>query len=188
MYKLSVLIPTLPNRFEVFSNLMFDLKFQLQALDKTNDVEIITDDSIYKSIGEKRNYLLNLVNGEYVCFIDDDDKVSDDYFKTIFSAIENKPDNLSLKGIITIDGQLPKYFEHSIKYNEYKTTQNLITYERYPNHLNVIKTEIAKKFKFPETNFGEDTDWATQIKDSGLLKKETYIDKILYYYRYISNK
>ena len=87
-----------------------------------------------------------------------------------------------------MDGQMPKYFEHSIKYNEYNTTQNFITYERYPNHLNVIKREIAVQFKFPEINFGEDTDWATQINKSGLLKKETYIDQVLYYYNYISNK
>lgn len=63
-----------------------------------------------------------------------------------------------------------------------------VTYERYPNHLNCIKSSIAKKFKFPETNHGEDTDWATQIHKSGLIKTEHYIPEIIYYYDYKSKK
>jgi hypothetical protein len=54
--------------------------------------------------------------------------------------------------------------------------------------LNCIKASIAKQFKFPEINHGEDTQWATQIKESGLLKKEVYIDKILYHYQYVTKK
>jgi hypothetical protein len=106
----------------------------------------------------------------------------------ILKALKSKPDCLSLRGVITFDGHEPKIFEHSIKYSEYRTTANVITYERYPNHLNVIKSSIAKQFTFPEINFGEDTDWATQINKSGLLKKEVYIEEIIYYYKYVSNK
>ena len=186
---LSILIPTLPERSNLFSKLFFDINFQIEMQNAFGIVEVLTDEAPKgKSIGQKRNELLNKAKGEYVCFIDDDDKISNDYLRLILKALNNKPDCLSLKGVITMDGQMPKYFEHSIKYNEYRTTQNLITYERYPNHLNVIKRDIAVQFKFPEINFGEDTDWATQINKSGLLKKETYIDEVLYYYNYISNK
>lgn len=152
-------------------------------------VEVLIDEAPKgKSIGQKRNDLLQQASGEYVCFIDDDDKISDEYIRLVLNALHNKPDCLSLRGIITFDGHEPKIFEHSIKYSEYRTTTNVITYERYPNHLNVIKSSIAKQFKFPEISFGEDTDWATQIHKSGLLKKEVQIDKVLYYYKFVSNK
>ena len=79
-----------------------------------------------------------------------------------------------------------KIFEHSIDYKEYKTNPPTfaITYERYPNHLNVIKTDIAKQFKFPEISFGEDTSFATQVFKSGLLKTEGYIGDVIYHYKY----
>lgn len=186
---LSILIPTLPERADKFNKLFFDINFQLEMQNAFGLIEVLTDEAPKgKSIGKKRNDLLQSAQGEYVCFIDDDDKISNDYIRLILKALKQKPDCVSLKGVITFDGQSPKVFEHSIKYAEYRTTANVITYERYPNHLNVIKSSIAKQFKFPEINFGEDTDWATQIKESGLLKKEYYIDEILYYYKYLSNK
>jgi len=188
--KLSILIPTLPERSNLFSKLFFEINFQIEMQNAFGLVEVITDNAPKneKTIGQKRNDLLASAKGEYICFIDDDDKIANNYLRLVLKALQNNPDCVSLKGIITMDGQAPKFFEHSIKYSEYKTTSSIITYERYPNHLNVIKREIASQFKFPEINFGEDTDWATQINKSGLLKKETYIDEVLYYYNYISNK
>jgi glycosyltransferase involved in cell wall biosynthesis len=150
-------------------------------------IEVIYDD-MGGTIGEKRNRLLSDANGEYVAFIDDDDTVASDYVDTLLMALSTSPDCVSLRGVITWDGANPELFEHSIKYSAYATTTNPIKYERYPNHLNCIKASIAKQFKFPEINHGEDTDWATQIKESGLLKKEVYIDKILYHYQYVTKK
>ncbi len=152
------------------------------------NVEILSDNG-NKNIGQKRNDLLNRATGKYCCFIDDDDTVSAEYIDKIIDGCKSGKDCVSLKGVITWDGSNAEIFEHSIKYSEYKTnTTGAIKYERYPNHLNAIKTEIATQFKFPEINYGEDTDWATQIRDSGLLKSEYYIDKILYHYQFKPNK
>lgn len=183
---LSILIPTLPQRKGMLDSLLENLNKQLYNYQ--NDIEVIIDSDSKNTIGTKRNHLLELAEGEYVCFIDDDDDVSDNYIYLIIKALQNKPDNVSLKGIITTDGHTPEIFEHSIKYTEYKTTNNEIKYERYPNHLNVIKTQIAKQFKFPETNHGEDYDWATLINRSGLLKNESYINDVIYYYKFIPGK
>jgi len=183
---LSILIPTLPQRKEIFDSLLENLN--KQRLNKYYDVEIIIDSDDNNSIGTKRNHLLELAEGEYVCFIDDDDDVSENYIDLILQAIKNKPDCVSLKGIMTTDGHTPEIFEHSIKYSEFKTTTNEVIYERYPNHLNTIKSEIAKQFKFLEINHGEDYDWATQINRSGLLKNESYISDVIYYYKFIPLK
>ena len=184
MIKLSILIPTLPIREEMFYKLFNELQSQCRDL----GVEIGIDSREEVSIGAKRNDLLTKSKGEYVCFIDDDDTVSSTYIQDILTAIECKPDCVSLRGVITWDGASPELFEHSIRYNAYATTSNTIKYERYPNHLNTIKASIAKQFKFPEINHGEDQDWATQIHNSGLLKNEVYIDKVLYHYLFKPNK
>lgn len=124
---------------------------------------------------------------------------------------------LSLRGVLTENGGPPQIFEHSVKYNEWltkpdapckyeehsvkysdwqrdnsiafdKETKLPIKYERYPNHLNTIRASVAKQFRFPETSHGEDHAWSKALHESGLLKSEGYIDKILYYYLYRSNK
>jgi len=183
--KLSILIPTIPERKEMFNRLIIALIAQW-----TEGVEICSNDD-EGSIGTKRNQLLQEASGEYVCFIDDDDTVSSTYIQDILTAIESKPDCVSLRGVITWDGSNPEIFEHSLRYPAYVTHTlpvNGIKYERYPNHLNTIKASIAKQFKFPEINFGEDSDWAKQIHDSGLINTEVYIDKVLYHYLFKPNK
>lgn len=178
--KLSLLIPCIESYRDLCNRLLIILDKQ-----KTEEVEIIvTYNNGEKSIGYYRNELLNMANGKYVAFIDADDQVSSDYIPTLLKAIEHNPDCVSLRGVITWNGNNPEIFEHSIKYDKYLTTENPIKYERFPNHLNCIKASIAKQFKFPEKNFGEDTDWAVMLKDSGLLKKEIFVDKILYHYLY----
>ena len=137
-------------------------------------------------IGQKRNQLLQQAKGEYLCFIDDDDRVSDDYIAQILKGIEQEPDCCSLMGNITINGRFPKLFIHSLQYKNYQ--ENRTTYFRPPNHLNAIKSSIAKQFVFPELNRNEDTNWAMQISDAGVLKTEYKIDKVIYYYDYIPRK
>lgn len=185
--RLSILIPTIQERESMLYKLLRELRQQIDESGHKDEIEIIIKKGS-KSIGYKRNELLSDSKGEYVCFVDDDDFVSSIYIKELLSAIEKQPDCVSLRGVITWDGQNPELFEHSIKYSMYATTTNPIKYERYPNHLNAIKASIAKRFKFPEINHGEDTDWATQINESGLLKNEIFIDKVLYHYNYVSKK
>lgn len=185
--KLSILIPVLlPRDQESYGRLIEALQRQYAGL----DVEVWTDkDNGENSIGEKRNSLLQKANGKYICSIDADDEVSDKYIPAILKAIESNPDCCSLKGIYEIDGVYGGVFHHSIKYKEYKTNDHdYPKFERYPNHLNVIRADIAKQFKFPAINHGEDKAWADKIFESKLLKKETEITEVIYHYKFISNK
>lgn len=197
--KLSILICTLHERRQFLINLYNTL--EPQVIDLFTEIEILTCDwDRPASIGSKRNHLLDRAKGEYVCFVDDDDRVSDNYIRLLFEGINKGVDCCSLKGVITENGKNPLIFEHSLKYEEYKTNGDIfeetltgnhlvyrseVKYERYPNHLNCIKASIAKQFRFPETNHGEDTDWATQIHKSGLIKTEHYIPEVIYYYDWV---
>lgn len=181
---LSILIPTIAGREKLLERLLKTINEQMQF---ELAVEIIVEkDSRQKSIGEKRNLLLSKAKGEYSVFIDDDDIIPEYYLQEIEKAIREYPDSIGFKGNYTENGIQKKEFIHSIKYSEYSET--MYYFYRPPNHLNPIKTSIAKQFKFPHKNMFEDTDWAMQIQISGLLKTEFFIDKIMYNYNYVSNK
>lgn len=190
--KLSILIPTIRRHEVFFTRLKFELYSQM--LPYSEEVELLIDNHETDSIGTKRNRLLERATGKYLVFCDADDRVCQNYISLLMDGIDKDVDCCSLLGIITFDGCGHQYFEHSIKYNEYKTNENAvfenseIKYERFPNHISCLRSSIAKSFKFPETSWGEDTDWATQINKIGLLKTEHKIDQILYYYDYRENK
>ena len=188
--KLSILICTLPSRIIVFERLRSKLISQAKANNLEDHIEILSNADESISIGNKRNLLLKESKGLYVCFIDDDDDIADYYIEELSKVVESDKDCASLKGIITWDGERPEIFEHSIKYQSYKSNlkNQEVVYERYPNHLNCIKSDIAKQIAFTDKNFSEDTDYADMLFASGLIKTEFTIDKILYYYLYATKK
>lgn len=181
---LSILVLTIDTRVDLFNKLYAELCKQVSTMNMQEDIELLVNYDNENSIGTKRNDLLNAATGEYICYIDDDDEISATYIQDIISALDSKPDCVSLLGVITWDGRNAEMFEHSIRYSAYATTTKIIKYERFPNHLNTIKSSIAKQFSFQEIDFGEDKDWATKIYNSGLLKKEVRINKVLYFYKY----
>lgn len=190
MIKLSILIPSLISRNEQFLSLKEELFRQIIEANATEDVEILDYvDSGEASIGAKRNVLLQKATGQYVAFFDDDDKPSSHYIAKVLAGCNEGKDCCSLRGVITFNGDTPEIFEHSIKYDAYKTNHTGVPkYERYPNHLNAIRSDIARSFTFPEINHGEDTDWATQIKRAGSITTEAVITDIIYHYQYVSKK
>ncbi|PCJ57928.1 MAG: hypothetical protein COA65_08695 [Rhodospirillaceae bacterium] len=181
--KLSVLICTLEKRKTLFKILKAELDRQVYEC----DVEILYEcDEGQMSIGAKRNKLLNRAKGEYVCFVDDDDWVDAEYIRIILKALESDPDCVHIIGIMNTDGFYHKRFEHSMRHGSY--FEQFGIFYRPPNHLNPIRSSIAKQFRFPELNHGEDTDWALQIRNSGLIITEETTDKPIYHYRYSSVK
>jgi len=157
---------------------------RLEFYGKDYDVNIISlCDNREMSIGEKRNKLLQSAKSKYVMFVDDDDHIHLNALDWIFNALKHDPDCVELKGILTTNRVNPKLFIHSIEYNSYFEDNGI--YYRPPNHLNPIRREIAQQFKFPENNFGEDTDWAMQIARSGKLKSEGKVPDAWYYYNWV---
>lgn len=188
--RLAILIPSLIDRMDSWAHLLECLGKQINEHAARDRIKIFSNiDNGQKTIGTKRNELIQtaIKNGfEYVVFFDDDDVPGENYIKNILKGMDLNVDVVSLRGVLTNNGNNPEIFEHSIKYKTYKTNENgsKIKYERYPNHLNCMKLEIAKQFPFPEINHGEDTNFATQVFKSGLLKKEYYSDNIVYHYQY----
>jgi glycosyltransferase involved in cell wall biosynthesis len=181
---LSLLIATLDSRRSLFEELREELSRQIRAGGWESEVEILHDaDSGERSIGHKRNRLLDRASGLFVAFIDDDDRVSADYVSRICQAIQADPeiDCIGIRGIVTFRGSHPREFSHSIRHSDYFSRRH--TYFRPPYHLNPMRRQIAASYRFAEVGYSEDIDWALRIRRDGVLKREAYIDSVLYFYR-----
>lgn len=144
-----------------------------------------------RSIGQKRNDLLHRATGEYVCFIDDDDMVSETYVPQIWgNLITAKPECIGFRVSRFSDSQYIGEAVHSIACKawghasrlSHPQNPNLVLYLRTPNHLNPVRREIALLGEFPDQNWGEDQEYAKKIMPH--LKIEVFIDDELYRYYY----
>ena len=90
-------------------------------------------------------------------------------------------DVIGFKGIMYTDNKNPTEFVHQYG-KEYGSVRHgkYVTYERPIMHINVVRTEIAKKVKFPEKTFGEDRDYGIKLANSGLISSAGFIYKVKY--------
>ena len=179
--KLSILICSLPSRLKQFS-VIEELTRQAQG----KPVEIIyLGDNKSMTVGEKRNHLVRMAKGDYVTFVDDDDRVTGDYVKSILEGIGSGADVICFEAMVSGYTPNPKRCKYSLGYSH---TEDDSAYYRKPNHLMAWNAFIASGVPFPEISNGEDTAWATQITEShptGMLT-EYQTGKCLYYYDFNS--
>ena len=183
----SILVPTMPERKNVFSRLMNVLAPQL-----TDEVEILflNDEpgKPKKTTGEKRNELLKMARGEWVAFVDDDDLVNENYIALILHAL--KSTNCDVIGIHLLmtfneDPETECRTYHSLRYDKWYDEPDpdrpgKRRYFRNPNHLNPVRRELAINAGFPDKSHGEDHEYSKALLPH--LKTETYIHIPLYYY------
>jgi glycosyltransferase involved in cell wall biosynthesis len=152
----------------------------------TDEVEVLFNSDRGYSIGEKRNKMVAQAQGKYIAFIDDDDLVSNEYVCLIMDGINKDVDCCGLTGLYKPDNAKEQLFIHSIRYNDFFERDNILY--RCPNHLNTVKREHALKCPFPHWERSEDSHYAFMLRDTGLLKTEHVIEKIIYTYEYVSDK
>lgn len=186
---LSILICTLESRREQFEKLNSFLEKQIEANNCGDNVEILVyEDNREMPVGYKRNRLIEEANGDFICFIDDDDWVANNYIANINTVLVSNPDIdcVGFKGLLVSKALGDKEFIHTTRVKRYFEDANY--YYRPPNHLNPMRRKTILPYKFPEINFGEDADWAMRICNADILRKEVFIDNILYYYYWEPNK
>jgi glycosyltransferase involved in cell wall biosynthesis len=181
--KLSILICSLHSRKDKFNRLIDILQPQLDKSKGLVQAVVVTD-SGETPIGRKRNELMRIATGEYICFIDDDDTVADNYVELLLDAMIANTDIIVFDALRYVDNVIDKPVKYGIEYN--KDYHDNKFYYRMPNHLMCVKKELALQVPFKEINFGEDSDYAKRLFP--LLKTQARIDKILYSYLYTSKK
>ena len=170
----------LPKRKQSYDALVAELTKQINQSNANDIVEIITEtDDGNISVGAKRNKVLDRANGVYVCFIDDDDMVTPIYVSKILNALKNNPDVVELVGFLP-HHNLP--FIHNLNCGGHFRKDGIQF--RTPNHLNTIKTEIARKIRYVEISHGEDQDYSHRLWQSRLMKTEELIHDRMYIYQF----
>lgn len=178
---LSILICHLPHRKPLLDKLLFEIRSQISA--GRYEVEILVDPGP-GTVGTKRQRLLDIAQGEYVCFVDDDDEVSSDYLSSIIPHL-GEYDVIGFQGDITTNGRNLKIFTIS-RLHSYEEKKGI--YYRFNNHLSPVRRSIALQIGFKDMSHGEDYDYGLRLHESGLIKTEKYIYKPLYHYKYRTNK
>lgn len=182
--KLSILIATVGWREGQFVALVD--KLLQQANKYPGEIEIIA----YWNNGELpvagiRRALIEQATGKYICFIDDDDDVPEEYCANIMRAIESDPDYVGFRVAFFDDGkEMPPVF-HSIKYTHWHQDER--GYYRGVTHLNPIRRSIAIRGTFGiDSDAGEDEKWAISV--TPFVETEEYIDDVMYFYYHDRSK
>jgi glycosyltransferase involved in cell wall biosynthesis len=173
--KLTILICTLDTRIDDFKILLESLKKQPYY----RDIEVLwIGDNKKRLVGRKRNDLLRLAQGDYICFVDDDDKITPDYIQNLLEGIKLGMDVVNFDVECSVNGGVFKKVYYDANYKSDKNFPG--HYERIPNHLMCVKRELAMKAGFPEKQFAEDQVYAARLLP--FLKTQARIKKTMYYY------
>lgn len=182
MKQIAILIPTLPVRVNKYARLVNKLNKQIIQHGLVDKVQILSfcDTKDYL-VGYKRNKLIEMSLAKYICFIDDDDDIDDNYVAKVYGASLSGADCVTFWGVYTANG-IAKNISFNLDYKHDSETSDC--YLRFPNHLCLVKREIALKCRFPLKNFGEDYEYSLLLKKH--LKTQIHIREKLYFYNFDS--
>ncbi len=183
----SILIPSIPSRFAMVQKLVEGLEAQIG--DAPVEICVFTDNK-KRSIGMKREALMQMCNGRFAAFCDDDDIVNPEYVPEIVAAIRFNPDAdvIVFTQHCQLDGK-----KFSVRFGlEYPVPEqarlmydgNFKDIARPPWHICPWNTKLAKKHHFDNTGMDEDWQWLQKLLPEAVT--QTRIDKVLHTYRYDS--
>ena len=186
---LSVLIPSVPGRLDKLDRLFKHFQWQIDSNGSASwgkRVEILSFlDNKKRSIGFKRETLVQEAQGEYLAFCDDDDSVANCYLASIMPVLEvENVDVVVFKQKCVVNGEQPFTVDHDINYEN----QHCIRHpdgrwedlKRKPWHHNVWRSALAKTAHFPDSMWGEDHSWCEQLWPR--VKTQHKIDAVLHHY------
>lgn len=184
MIDLSILVCSVHTRHNTFlPKIQKQLYDQLNALPEEDQerVEIIVlIDNKRTMLGAKRNHMVDMAQGKYIQFVDDDDRISDDFIEQLLGATVHGTDCIVFTAEVSLNGGDPKpcYYskDNGADFNKPDA------YYRIPNHICCVRKDISIKSSFPNIVCGEDAGYSKVLLPH--LKSEYKIDKVLYYYDY----
>lgn len=190
MIILSILVPTTPERKDMFTRLYNEVYRQITYVHTTHPslgrVEVLVDDSPRfldggLSVGKKREALVKRAEGKYLCFLDSDESVSPDYVETLVRLCIKDQDVCTFRAIAKlstfwalIDMRL------AFKVNDQVNPE--YTVRRSAWHLCPVRSVFAKLVDFSDKNNAEDFEWMEKVLTR--CTTEAHTDKIIFQYNH----
>jgi hypothetical protein len=190
MTVLSILIPTIPERVEMFTRVFNEVHRQIQYCHTVHpslgSVEVLVDDSKKfldggLSIGKKREALVQRASGKYLCFLDDDDWISPDYIETLVRMCNEDKDVCTFNSFSTLDNYWMVVCMSLFAEGNQQAKPGFVY--RKPWHICPVRSYYAKINPiFPDSNYGEDWGWFEQVVK--LCRTESTTSQILHQYHH----
>lgn len=197
---LSILMPTMVKREKLFSALAGDILRQAEACPFAVEVVGLQNQG-QKTIAEYREMLLRDARGEYLCFVDDDDAVSEGYVDELCRALAHRdgaddegPDTVSFYQRNTgTPGELTMFGLQFLGAPwEPVVVNGMLTYLRTFSHIQPLRTEIARQGSFlrkGSPGYTQEDQYFAHTVVPILLKRgsrEFRVPRILYTYQWMS--
>ena len=157
--KLSILTPTIPGREAQLKALQ--TKITNQSIGKPVEHLALCDNRA-RTIGAKRQALVDIARGEYIAFVDDDDSISEGYVSSLLAAIEKGADVITFMQHAVYNGLVSKVV-FGINNKDEAFNHGGITL-RAPWHVCAWRRDRVADCQFSESNYGEDRIWSIQAR------------------------
>lgn len=172
---LSILVPTTQRRIVQRDTLL--AKLFAQAHKKPVEILSLIDNRT-RTIGAKRQALVDIARGDYLIFCDDDDDISEDYVEMLLAAAEGQPDVITFEQVAKWNGDESRVIfqlgQEDGNFNPGGVTM------RAPWHVCAWRRTLVADCVFPHTNWGEDRNWSAQARR--MATREAHIKKVLHFY------
>jgi glycosyltransferase involved in cell wall biosynthesis len=189
---ISILIPSIPERAEYLRRLIIDLNKQKDYVNRVHptlgDIEIVIDDSVSfllggKTVGQKRNDLVQRAKGDYLCFLDDDDEVPPNYVEELLRGASWNFDIVTFKSLFKCDTYWATISMSLSNTNDEATPNGIV--KRNAWHICPMRSSIAKKHTFSDKNNAEDWDWMARVLKE--IHTEKHLDMFLHQYNHYAS-
>lgn len=197
-YLVSILIPTLIERRQVFNELIDKLYKQIEGGNYQKKIEILSicDDRSVK-LCDKRNMLQKLSRGKYFLHLDDDDELDDHFCQSVIEHIEldlpvlyeknHVPDIIGFNQLARVSGKrfiVIPHIKSDFNLNPAPKKNGYPAYYRFPWQYCLWNEKYKKIYRTDvDTNAREDQNWLKKV----ILeypRHMSYIDRVLHYYNF----
>ena len=180
--KLSILIASIPERAKRLQDVMALYEYYIEKY-QLEGVQILSIvDNKKSTIGAKRYDLIYIALGEFIVMVDDDDELTETYFKEIFNYINGDYDVVTYKQLARLDKNY-SFVHFGLRRPNDDLVPSGITI-RMAWTCCTWRKSIVDQIKFGDTNWGEDSEWAAAANK--VAKNEHHINEICHIYQHDS--
>jgi hypothetical protein len=126
-----------------------------------------------------RQALVEDAHGQYLCFVDDDDRLPPYYVSTVLPLLDGTVDYVGWRMQAYMNGTPLKPTYHTLDSDGWWETD--AAYFRDVSHLNPVRADLARQADFRRGSIPEDVSWADQMRP--LVRTQHLCgDQVMYHY------